>query len=580
MSSEGQRLQTEKQQNVWERLVEPQASVVGFEARRKARLLASLLLVVGALSSIGFAYTVVLGSGDLVVLLTQGGAAVIMLGLYALSRTARYRVVAWTVIGVLFAAPFGVVLLRENSSAGPLIEPFMWAMLPILLSNTLLTLRAEIAVAVLNVVGLLVLPLLPLGVDYSDVVLPLGYVAVLSGLTLTLGRNRDLLERDRQTELQTNNRELQAIRDSLEERVTERTVDLELRTRYLEATAAVAREAASLFGDPGTMLTRVVNLISERFGFYHAGLFLLDPAREWAELRAASSEGGQRMLARQHRLRVGAQGLVGAVAASGLAHRALNVGDEATFFDNPDLPETRSETVLPLRSRGQVIGVLDVQSKLTGAFSVQDESVLQSLADQVAVAIDNARLYRQAEESIEAERRVRGQIVGEAWRALSQEEGQLGYLGNSSGVRPAGEIWHPEMGQALATGQAAQSLEDGARVAIPIQIGDRVIAVVDGRKRGEQATWSEEETSALQALGDELSAAMERSRLYRETRRSAAREQALGEITANLARSLDIEGVLQTVVRELGQTLPVDEVSVWIAPRDLSSAEGSGEENQ
>ena len=132
----------------------------------------------------------------------------------------------------------------------------------------------------------------------------------------------------------------------------------------------------------------------------------------------------------------------------------------------------------------------------------------------------------------------------------------------------------------IGEGIARCLAEDGARVAIPIQIGDRVVAVLDGRKGGDQAKWSEEETATLRALGDELSAAMERSRLYRETRRSAAREQALGEITANLARSLDVEGVLRAVVRELGQTLPVDEVSVWIAPQELSPSEQPGEENQ
>jgi len=578
MSSEGQRLQREQAQNVWQRLVEPQDSVIGLVARRQARLLASLLLVVGSLSGVGLVYTLLV-SGSPVSAVIQGAAAATMVGLYWVARTPRYRIAVVIMMVGLVAVPFAASLLGDEPAVEPLINHYIWAMLSILLSNALLSVWAVGVVAGANVLLLLILPLLPLGIGYVDTVQSLGYVIVLSGLTLTLGRNRDLLEEERQAELQASNRELQATRDSLEERVTERTVDLELRTRYLEATAEVSREAASLFGDPGALLTQVVALISEQFGFYHAGLFMIDPAREWAELRAASSEGGQRMLARQHRLRVGAQGLVGAVAASGLAHRVLNVGEDADFLGNPDLPETRSEMALPLRSRGQVIGVLDVQSKVDGAFSVEDESVLQSLADQVAVAIDNARLYQQAEESVEAERRARGQVVGEAWRVLSQEEGQLGYLGDRSGVRPAGDVWHPEMGRALEIGQAVQSPEDGARVAVPIQIGDRVVAVLDGRKGGEQVAWSEEETATLRALGDELSAAMERSRLYRETRRGAAREQALGEITANLARSLDIEGVLQTVVRELGQTLPVDEVSVWIAPQELSPTEQPGEEN-
>ncbi len=196
-------------------------------------------------------------------------------------------------------------------------------------------------------------------------------------------------------------------------------------------------------------------LISERFGFYHTGIFLLDPAREWAILQAASSKGGQRMLARGHRLRVGEVGIVGYATAYNLPRIALDVGEDAVYFDNPDLPETRSEIALPLRARGEVIGALDVQSREPDAFSDEDVTALQTLADQVAVAISNARLFQQAQESLEAQRRAYGELSHQAWRDLLRGRPNLGFLRNRQGISPAEYLWRPEMDTALAHGQSS-----------------------------------------------------------------------------------------------------------------------------
>jgi nitrate/nitrite-specific signal transduction histidine kinase len=155
--------------------------------------------------------------------------------------------------------------------------------------------------------------------------------------------------------------ELAGLIGGLEQQVTERTADLERRTVQLEAAAEVAREATAI-RDVAQLLDETVHLISERFGFYHAGVFLVDDAREYAALRAASSEGGRRMLERGHKLAVGKVGMVGYVTGTGEARITLDVGEDAAHFVNPDLPETRSEITLPLRVRGEVIGALDVQS--------------------------------------------------------------------------------------------------------------------------------------------------------------------------------------------------------------------------
>ncbi|MFN2111339.1 MAG: GAF domain-containing protein, partial [Anaerolineae bacterium] len=216
-------------------------------------------------------------------------------------------------------------------------------------------------------------------------------------LSLTMRNLRDALISARQSSV-----DLEQQRERLQDLVEERSRELARRTGYLGAATAVAQEAQLASGDLTRLLPRVVRVISEQFGFYHTGLFLLDASKKWMELQAASSEGGQRMLARQHRLEVGSQSIVGYVASRGERRIALDVGQDAVFFDNPDLPDTRSEMAVPLRVGGEILGVLDVQSTERQAFTDEDITTLQALADQVAMAVNNAQLLRQVEASAEA----------------------------------------------------------------------------------------------------------------------------------------------------------------------------------
>ncbi|MBN1812839.1 MAG: GAF domain-containing protein [Anaerolineae bacterium] len=178
-----------------------------------------------------------------------------------------------------------------------------------------------------------------------------------------------------------------------------RTQDLERRSVQLQAAAEVSRTAISV-RDLDALLSQVTHLISEQFGFYHTGIFLLDEADEYAVLQAANSAGGQRMLEEGHRLKVGKQGVVGYVTGTGEPHIVLDVGTDAVHFNNPLLPETRSEMALPLKLGAQIIGALDVQSKQEGAFDEKDATVLQTMADQLAIAIENARLLHEAQQTV------------------------------------------------------------------------------------------------------------------------------------------------------------------------------------
>ncbi len=197
----------------------------------------------------------------------------------------------------------------------------------------------------------------------------------------------------------------------LAERERERLLkNLEKRTTQLQTAAQISKFANTLL-DPDQLIRQSVDLIQEQFDFYYVGLFLVDEGREYAVLKAGSGEAGRQMLRDGHRLKVAGPSMIGWCVANAQPRIALDVGCEAVRFDNPYLPETRSEMALPLVSRQRCIGALTVQSTREAAFGLADITVLQAMAEQLAIAIDNAKLYATAKREIserrEAEERIR-----------------------------------------------------------------------------------------------------------------------------------------------------------------------------
>jgi GAF domain-containing protein/HAMP domain-containing protein len=337
------------------------------------------------------------------------------------------------------------------------------------------------------------------------------------------------------------------------------------RSRYMEATARVARDAATVL-NLQQVLPQVARLVSGRFGFYHVGVFLLDQEKQWATLQAASSEGGQRMLARGHRLRIG-EGIVGNVVEQGRPRVVMDVGGDAVYFDNPDLPETRSEIALPLRSRGEIIGVLDVQSTEAQAFSDEDVDALQMLADLVAVAISNARLFQRTQELLEAERRAYGQLSRRRWQDLLRQQSGLGCRFDPKGILPRDGAWRGEMRLAEQRGETV--LDGSVRAAaVPIKVRGHVIGVIDALRTESEGEWTQDQVDLLEVLAEQLGLALESARLYRDTQLLATRERMLGEVTGRVRESLDMESVLRTAVDQVQQVLGLDKVAIRLATRE------------
>ena len=215
---------------------------------------------------------------------------------------------------------------------------------------------------------------------------------------------------------------------SLERRVKDRTAALEVaslnagkRAAQFEAITQVTRAISSI-RNMDELMPLVAAVISRYFDFYHVGIFLNDENNEYAWLIAANSEGGRNMLQRHHSLRIGEQGIVGYVAAHGESRVARSVGEDAVFFNNPDLPDTKSEAALPLRRGAQVAGVLDVQSTKEDAFSQEDLSILSILADQVSLAMENTRLLESTRSSLMEAETLYRQYVQRAWSRLPHED--------------------------------------------------------------------------------------------------------------------------------------------------------------
>jgi GAF domain-containing protein len=362
--------------------------------------------------------------------------------------------------------------------------------------------------------------------------------------------------RESAEKLENANLELQVSRDELAQRARE----LERRTRYLQATASVARDVASEL-DPDLLLQRVVNLVTEQFNFYHTGLFLIEAGGEYAVLKAASSKGGQRMLERNHRLRVGQEGIVGFVASQGISRVALDTGRDAVYFDNPDLPTTRSEAALPLRVRGDVIGVLDVQSTEAEAFDEEDIAVLQTLADQISVALQNAQLFHQVEESLQAQRRAYGDTSQEAWQRITGGRDAVGY----QYIR----------GDVLSVKESPTTYDQNLpEISMPIEIGGQVIGHITAHKSDENAAWLPDEISILETLSNQLSVALDSARLYQDTQQRAEREQLSGEITSRIRETLDVETIVRTASDEIRKALSLPEVVIRLGEPNSESTHG------
>lgn len=361
----------------------------------------------------------------------------------------------------------------------------------------------------------------------------------------------------------------------LEQRVNDRTADLKRRSDYLAASAEVARAASSIL-EGEQLAQEAVELIRERFDLYYVGLFLVDEKNEWAILRAGT---GQAMLARGYKLAVDVNSMIGWSIVNAQARIALQAETDAVRRITAELPETRSEAALPLRSRGKVLGALTVQSAQPDAFDQDTLTVLQTMADQIAIALENARLLAASQTAVETIRRASGELSLEGWRQLIRAQTMPGVRSVESGVSVVPDLgtedaWPAEAQRALHTGQMVQAASPGdpAPLAVPVQVRGNVIGVIDTFKpAGSQ--WTPEELTLAETLAEQLGIALESARLYQDTQRRAARERTIGEVTSRMRESLDMETVLKTAADEVRRAFGLEDLMISLTLAEALDAD-------
>jgi len=359
-----------------------------------------------------------------------------------------------------------------------------------------------------------------------------------------------------------NNLELQEINKTLETRI-------ELRTRDLSETNEKIKEHATRFQTianisqgisskielrPQELLSYITQTISEKLNFYHVGIFLIDENHEYAVLRAANSQGGQRMLERNHQLKVGGTGIVGYVSQGGRLRIALDAGTDAVFFNNPDLPKTRSEMAIPLKYGAQTIGVLDIQSTLSSAFKDEDADLLSTLANQIGIAVNNVLMNERAGYMI------RSRKANKYSDPASEKQATSGYSFSADGtITTAKAISSPIVDKALATGETVilsqPTNNTRPTLAIPVKFRDQIIGVIHIEADEGNRKWADDEITLVQSISERAAFALENARLFEETSRRAEQEETITRITSQIGYSTDFDRILQTTIEELGRTL-------------------------
>ena len=559
---------------LWSMLTDPHPSVQEIGERRRAQLLATitavLILIYGwAMSSRPQSYS------SFIALL------VLTILVYAASRTRYHRIGAYVFSFGFTAFAFLSVWLGTASSYSSALTTI--GHIALVVSSILLSVRSLTTLVIFMGIAAFTAPLyarIPVPIN-SDFFRDSG-VAIAMGMIL-IGANafRVFIERERLKELSKANRELEDLTSNLEQRVNERTGEIEeanrvnsRRASQLKAVTELSESIAQLH-DLNEIFPVTTQLISERFGFYHVGIFLIDLDREYAILQAANSVGGKRMLERNHRLRLGV-GVVGFCAQTGQPRIALDVGADSVFFNNPDLPATRSEVALPMRSRTQTIGVLDVQSTEAGAFSSEDLQVLTALANQVSIALENARLITETRAALTQVQEVYNEFTRAEWsRTISQAE-QRGFRFQTGRIEMLeNALQHPEVHAAMQSGEVMANPVNGSKekrtaVAVPVKLRGEVIGILHVESNDPYKQWQEDEVSLVQAVAERAAFAMENARLFQDARRRAAKERLISEASARISGALNIENILQTTAEELERVLGGSEILIRFQNKEQS----------
>lgn len=359
------------------------------------------------------------------------------------------------------------------------------------------------------------------------------------------------------------------LRESLEKSELSQVNRVKKQSSQLDVAGQIAREIAGQ-SSSSDLLARTADHIRTNFGFYHAGIFMLDNEGEFAVLKAATGDAGREMLAAGHKLRAGEEGIVGTVVKSGEAHIALDVGADAVHFKNPMLPETRSEMAVPLKAGEKTIGALDVQSKEEAAFGDQDVKILQIVADQLAIALEREDLVTRLQQTVNELRTGYQTYMQTAWDSFTKKSGKIRSIEIAGGKEVVNQ---PSMGEddgqkvvdrPVVTPLTTSSGEQKTTVMLPIKLRDLNLGSIKVNFDSQMIPANVLEF--MQTASDRLALSLENARLLEEIEDRAEQEHLVREISEKVTSSPDISEILKTAAAELGKSLGVTNVKVVLKP--------------
>jgi GAF domain-containing protein len=308
------------------------------------------------------------------------------------------------------------------------------------------------------------------------------------------------------------------------------------RSQQIRAAAEISRTISGVL-TPEKLLQDTVDLILKRFNLYYVGVFMLEENEHSAVLKSGTGEAGKAMLADHHKLTVAESSMIGWTIIHRQARIALDVGQDAIRFANPHLPDTHSELALPLISSDQVIGALTIQSNKAAAFDEDDIVILQNIADTLAIALENARLFQESQSTLEELRIAQRQYVTKTWSEAAREH--EGYEYTSGSVVPVST--------------------DVSSIDVPLTLREQIIGQL--HLEGDQ-DWTPEEKSLIEAVASQAALAMENARLLEESQQTALRERLVAEIIGKVWSSPNTDFILQTAIKELARALRTDDAVI------------------
>jgi GAF domain-containing protein len=345
-------------------------------------------------------------------------------------------------------------------------------------------------------------------------------------------------------------KDLENERAGLEKKVAKSTLDIERRIVQIKTASDIARSISSL-QDPQILLQQIVDQILEKFGLYYVGVFLVEENQ--AVLKAGTGEAGKKMIQAGHRLQIGGSSMIGWCIANRMPRIALDVGNEAMRFNNPNLPDTRSELALPIRSRDVVLGALTIQSREPAAFDENDIRVLEGIADSLAIAIENSSLFLNIQSNLDEIRSLNQAYLMQGWNDAIAIHGDFRYTFN---------------------GNHKETSEANNLIQVPLTLRDQVIGQIT--LETSQNTLTPDDLEFVEAITVQTALALENARLIYETQRKAYQEETVNRLSGEFSRGLNIEEILTTAVKEISQLPAISEVSVYLGTPAPNESENNG----